>query len=313
MNKTDYTKTLLVAPLQGHTDAAWRHFHSRIYGAGLGYFTPFIRLEKDGVRDRDLRDLTSPLNEELDLTAQVIFKDSEELASLLKILHESGIRKFNLNMGCPFPLQTAKGRGSAFVANTEECAKIPAILNEYPGADFSLKMRLGQTDPEEWKGIIEYINEMPLSHLTVHPRIGKQQYSGDIDMDEFRAILETAKAPVIYNGDILSPDDIRKLFEEMPQVAGVMAARGLMARPSMFTEYIEGEDWSREERIETLLKFHRLLMKHYESTLCGEHQLLSKIKPFWEYSENEIGRKPWKAIKKASNMAKYHSAVASIE
>ncbi len=61
-----------------------------------------------------------------------------------------------------------------------------------------------------------------------------------------------------------------------------------------------------------MLKFHRDLLHHHESTLCGDSQILSKIKPFWEYAEAEIGRKPWKAIKKASNMAKYHSAVATI-
>ena len=61
-----------------------------------------------------------------------------------------------------------------------------------------------------------------------------------------------------------------------------------------------------------MLKFHRELLHHYESTLCGDAQILSKIKPFWEYAEAEIGRKPWKGIKKASNLAKYHSVVASI-
>ena len=53
-------------------------------------------------------------------------------------------------------------------------------------------------------------------------------------------------------------------------------------------------------------------MDHYRETLCGDHQILSKIKPFWEYAEAEIGRKPWKMISKASNMAKYQSAVAMI-
>ena len=42
-------------------------------------------------------------------------------------------------------------------------------------------------------------------------------------------------------------------------------------------------------------------------------QLLSKIKPFWEYAEEEIGRKAWKAIKKAGNVPKYRTALALIE
>lgn len=62
-----------------------------------------------------------------------------------------------------------------------------------------------------------------------------------------------------------------------------------------------------------MLGFHRRLLEHYSSSLCGESQIISKIKPFWEYAEDEIGRKAWKAIKKATNIAKYHSAVAMVE
>ncbi|MDE7179812.1 MAG: tRNA-dihydrouridine synthase family protein, partial [Muribaculaceae bacterium] len=73
-----------------------------------------------------------------------------------------------------------------------------------------------------------------------------------------------------------------------------------------------GEEWTRDKRLEKMLDFHRVLLRHYTETLCGESQVVSKIKPFWEYAEEEIGRKAWKAIKKASNIAKYHSAVAMI-
>jgi hypothetical protein len=62
-----------------------------------------------------------------------------------------------------------------------------------------------------------------------------------------------------------------------------------------------------------MLRFHRLLLNHYSETLCGDSQILSKIKPFWEYAEEEIGHSAWKAIKKAVNIAKYHSAVAKIK
>lgn len=304
---------LHVAPIQGHTDAAWRSFHSKVYGAGFHYYSPFIRLEKDGIRDKDIRDISSPLNESIDLSAQLIFKDAVELEKLIANLYKDGFRKFNLNMGCPFPLQTARGRGSAFIANKEEGKKIPDILNAYGDCDFSLKMRLGQSDGGEWREIMDSINRMSLSHVILHPRIGRQQYTGDINLKEFEEFLERSEKPVIFNGDITEPERISVLKETYPELAGVMVARGLLCRPSMFTEYLDNETWSREKRIETLLNFHNILLRHYTETLCGEHQILSKIKPFWEYSESEIGRKSWKSIKKATNMAKYNSAVASIE
>lgn len=301
-----------VAPVQGHTDAAWRHFHNDIYGGNLRYFTPFIRNEKGDFRKHDIKDFTSDLNENIDITPQVIFKNLDELRPLLDGLQKIGTKRIDLNTGCPFPLQTARGRGAGFIANREEYAKLPDLLKEYPGIDFSLKMRLGFNDPEEWKGVIDFINQMPLSQVTMHPRIAKQQYGGETNLEQFTEFLEQSQHPVIYNGDLRTPDDILKIYQRFPEIAGVMTARGILARPSLAAEYISGKELDRVERIEKMLQFHRQLLNHYESTLCGDSQILSKIKPFWEYAEEEIGRKPWKAIKKAVNMAKYHSAVALI-
>ncbi len=305
--------TNMVAPVQGHTDAAWRHFHKEVYGGEHLYYTPFIRLERGEFRKHDLKDFTSELNANHHVVAQVIFRNMEELRPLIEGLVAQGATEIDLNTGCPFPLQTAKGRGAGFIANVEEYGKIPALLKEFPDVKFSLKMRLGFADPDEWKGVIGAINDIPLTHVTLHPRVAKQQYGGELYLDKFAEFQKACKHPVIFNGEIKTPEDITKVRGEFPEIGGVMTARGILGRPSLLAEYESGGEWSREERVETMLKFHRMLLNYYESTLCGDSQILSKIKPFWEYAEEEIGRKAWKAIKKASNIAKYHSAVAMID
>lgn len=301
-----------IAPVQGHTDAAWRHFHKLAYPGDANYYTPFIRLEKGEFRKHDLKDFTSPLNDNHTVVPQVIFKNMEELKPLIAGLAEKGAKRIDLNTGCPFPLQTARGRGAGFIANVEEYNKIPNLLAQFPDIQFSLKMRLGFDNPQEWKQVVPALNQMPLSHITLHPRIAKQQYGGEVNMEEFREFLSQINHPVLYNGDLRTPDDIRRIETELPEIAGVMTARGILARPSLIAEYNEGRDWMPEERLERMLKFHRQLFRHYEETLCGDAQILSKIKPFWEYAEAEIGRKPWKAIKKATSLPKYTSAVAMI-
>lgn len=306
-------KRMLIAPVQGHTDSAWRHFHKDVYGGNHTYYTPFIRLERGEFRKHDLKDYTSELNVNHDIVPQVIFKNVEELVPLVKGLVAQGSRKIDLNSGCPFPLQTAKGRGAAFVGNVEEFGKLPGVEAEYPEVEFSLKMRLGMSDPEEWKEIMPVINALPLSHVTLYPRVAKQQYGGDLYMDQFAEFLKQCRHPVIFNGEIHTPSDIENIIGRYPEIGGVMCARGILGRPSLYAEYESGRDWSEDERKDKMMRFHRLLLDHYESTLCGDAQVLSKIKPFWEYAEEEIGRKAWKGIKKASNMAKYHSAIALID
>jgi hypothetical protein len=88
-----------------------------------------------------------------------------------------------------------------------------------------------------------------------------------------------------------------------------MIGRGLLARPSLAAEYAAGE-WDRVRRITALRTFHESIYSHYASTLCGDAQLLSKIKPMWEMLEDEIGHKACKAIRKATSISKYENAVS---
>ncbi len=301
------------APVQGHTDAPYRHFHALGYGAETDYYTPFIRLEHGQLRNRDIKDFSSELNDGTHIVPQIIFRDKEELTILVKRIKELGASEIDLNMGCPFPLQTGHGRGAATVANEDLAKSVIDTVKENCDIKFSVKIRLGLNDPDEWKKLLPHLNEVELTHISVHPRVAKQQYGGDLDLIRFSRILKESKNPVVYNGEIHTPQDIDRVLNDFPDVAGIMIGRGLLARPSLVKEYLSGKEWSQEERVEEMLKFHRALLDYYTSTLCGDSQIISKIKPFWEYAEEEIGRKPWKAIKKATNIAKYHSAVASID
>ena len=304
--------TFHFAPVQGHTDAAYRHFHAANYGNHTDYYTPFIRLEKGAIRPRDLKDFTSELNEGTHLVPQIIFRDKEELYSLVKLMKDNGATEIDLNMGCPFPLQTGHGRGAATVGNAEVAAAVENVVNDNDDVRFSVKMRLGFSSPEEWHTLMPFLNNVKLDHIAVHPRVARQQYGGDLNLDQFGQILKESKNPVVFNGDIRKPDDIKNIVGRFPEISGIMMGRGLLGRPSLVAEYLSGEEMAREDRLELMLRFHRQLLDHYASTLCGDSQIISKIKPFWEYSEEEIGRKPYKLIKKATNIAKYHSAVATI-
>ncbi|MDE5877350.1 MAG: tRNA-dihydrouridine synthase family protein [Muribaculaceae bacterium] len=300
------------APVQGHTDAPYRHFHAQVYGGNLTYYTPFIRLEHGQLRRRDLTDFTSDLNHNLTLIPQIIFRDEEELFTLARLLHESGARRIDLNMGCPFPLQTGHGRGAATVANDTLGVAVTRLTHDMPDINFSLKMRLGLSDPDEWHTLLPHLNNARLMHVTVHPRIAKQQYSGDLYLDRFQQLLDSCEHPVIYNGELRSPENVVQIYRQFPKISDVMIGRGLLGRPSLSAEIAEGREWTSDERHTKLLTFHRLLFTHYQQTLCGDTQILTKIQPFWEYTEDEIGRKAWKALRKANTLPKYRTALAQL-
>ena len=304
---------LFFAPVQGHTDAAYRSFHSKIYKGNLSYFTPFLRLEKNNLRPRDLKDLNSDLNKNIHLVPQIIFRDEDELKQLSDLLIKQGRDEIDLNLGCPFPLQTGHGRGAAAISNKNVALALKNLVIQNPEVKFSVKMRLGLNDPDEWQNLLPILNQIKLERIVLHPRIAKQQYGGEPDLERFKEFYKNSKNPVIYNGDITTPTDFKNVKEMFPGIHGVMIGRGLLGRPSLAIEILNQEEWAKEERIKVMLEFHNELYSYYSSVLCGNSQVISKIQPFWEYAEAEIGRKAWKAIKKASSIPKYQTAVAMIQ
>ena len=300
------------APLQGYTDDVYRRIHHELMGGIQTYYTPFLRMEGGGVRSKDMRDIRPEFNEGVPVVPQIIVKSMKEFDFLSAIVEEKGYTRVDINMGCPFPLQAKHGRGSGLLAHVdiiEEMAKAIAAKSQLK---FSVKMRLGWENVNEWRPALDILNSTPLEQITLHPRIGTQQYKGSVSMEAFEEFYKLCKHPLIYNGDVTSVDDIRKLEEMYPKLAGVMIGRGLLARPSLALEYASGVELSWEKRRSLLLDFHDRMKAHYETTANSETQVHSRLRLFWEYMEEELGRKAYKKIMKAGNLKNYLSAVREI-
>ena len=299
------------APVQGLTEPVWRHFHNKIYGDAVSvYHTPFMRVERGEVRRRDARDLRSDLNSTVTLVPQIIFRDLTEFRMLCDEIRHSGYRSVDMNMGCPYPPQVHHGRGAGLLLNTGVLKEVASVIKEeYRDLTFSVKMRLGINCPDAWHEAMAVMNTMPLHHVTVHPRTARQQYSGELFMDEFGKILLASSHPVIYNGDLTAPEHIDDVISHYPDVAGVMIGRGLFSRPSLAEEWHSGMEWDVDRQMKAFSRLHESVYRHYCDTLCGDAQILGKMKPFWEYMAPNIDRKAYKDIKKASSLRKYDDAV----
>ena len=300
------------APLQGYTDDAYRRIHHQLIGGICTYYTPFVRMEAGGVRSKDMRDIRPEFNEGVPVVPQIILKSMKEFEYLVGIVEEKGYTRIDLNLGCPFPMQAKHGRGSGLLAHTDIIADMAQSIASKKHLQFSVKMRLGWENADEWRPVLDILNETPLQQITLHPRIGTQQYKGALDMQAFEACYQACKHPLVYNGDITSVADIHRIQQAYPQLAGIMIGRGLLARPSLAIEYASGKEQTWEERRDTLLEMHSQLQAHYEPILNSEAQLHNKLRTFWEYMENELGRKPYKKIMKSGNLRNYLKAVREL-
>ena len=300
---------LYFAPLQGFTEDSYRRIHNELAGGVTAYYTPFLRLEHKGIRAKDARDVRPEFNTGVPIVPQVIAKDGEEFTFLVNYLTELGYREIDVNMGCPFPLQTRHGRGAGILQQPESVKQITEIIRQRDDLTFSIKMRLGLTDEGEGLSLLPLLNATPLKHITLHPRLGTQQYNGTADLDAFERFAEKTTHRLIYNGDLKTPADIHAIATRFPSLAGIMIGRGLLARPSLAQEVIEGMEWHRAKRIALVKKMHDHYHAHLSTIIPGEAQLLTKVRTFWEYMEEECGRKAWKKIMKAGSMRNYLNAI----
>lgn len=297
------------APLQGYTEALWRCAHSRLAGGVDNYFTPFLRVEKAGLRNRDLREIQPAVNNGATIVPQAIFSDAEELRLIADAVRASGYSRLDLNLGCPFPPQWKKGRGAGMIGRVDAMARVADFVKECVDLRFSIKMRLGVENPEEYRALIPLLNEMPLEFVTVHPRVARQQYSGELSIAEFSHLCSESSHPVIFNGDLLSVEDIDRVRDSFPAVAGVMIGRGLLARPSLAAEWRSRVVLTQEQVIALLIEIHDEIYTGYTEALCGDSQILSKVKPYWDYAQTVIDRKVWKAIHKSTTLRRYEEAL----
>lgn len=313
MTENNSRYILHFAPLQGYTEASYRNAHANVFGGIDAYYTPFVRLEKGSIRNKDLRGLAATRNNVPRLIPQLIANKAEEAEIILKRFIEEGYTEVDFNMGCPFPLLTRRGKGAGILTSPEPVNEILKLTHAYPTINFSVKMRLGLEDPEECLRLLPVFSEARLQHITLHARTGKQQYKGICDMESFAAFYQECPHPLLYNGDIQTAQEVEDLYASFPKLAGVMLGRGLLANPALAMEIQTQKTLSKEELYAKILTLHQEVWIENEKRIeGGEAQLLSKMKTFWEYLLPDAEKKLRKKILKSNRTSDYMLAVKQL-
>lgn len=300
------------APLQGFTTYAFRNAHNRTFGNIKRYYSPFVRIEHNSFRNKDLKDILPENNAGVTFTPQIIAGTPDEVQKLIDMLVSKGYSDIDINMGCPFPLITKKGKGAGILPYPDKVKAILELLDSYKDITFSLKLRSGMNEAEECMQLVDIINGSRLEYVTMHPRLGINQYKGFADRNIYREFAIKCTKPMIYNGDVKSVEDIVSLEGITDNTVGVMVGRGLLENPALAIEYNEGRQMDKDRKLGLIQQFHTLLYDEYSRTLQGESQILSHLQPIWEYLYPEMEKKQRKKITKCTKLKNYMNAVEEV-
>ena len=303
------------APLQGATDFDFRKALAESFGGIDKYFIPYLSYGKGReIKKSQLREVFPENNESLPVVPQVLFSDQAELFDLVSILIDYGYEEINLNLGCPYPMATNKGRGAAWLEKPEALNEILQQLyaKGFP-AKFSVKMRAGMTNDQDAQAIFGILNQFPLEELIFHPRTASQMYDGKANPQLFVEAISVVKHPMVYNGDISSAADFQEIQTLLPEQNSWMIGRGLVTNPALAAQ-LKGKVFEPKALRKQMREFHDQLLEGYSVRLQGDGHIVMKMSQFWAYFSHsfENPHKAMKLVKKSSSLLKYNAAVTEI-
>jgi len=203
--------------------------------------------------------------EERPLAMQLLGKDPALLVAAAERLQGLGADIVDLNMGCPMPKITGKGKGAALMKDVARTALILRALRKAVSVPLTIKIRGGWDD--------EHLNAVEVAQMaegegvdaiTVHPRTRSQRFSGKAPWTIIGEVVEAVSIPVSGNGDVRSMAEARRMMAETG-CESVMIGRGALGRPWIFDEGFEAFtiDEQYEYRFRVIRRHCELIQQHF--------------------------------------------------
>ena len=294
------------APLEGLTDSIFRRLHHKYFGGVDRYFMPFLSPTiHQTLTHKEDRELPGADSVEFAAVPQVLTKVPGDFLWAARVCADRGYDEVNLNIGCPSGTVVSKGKGSGMLRDTAALdAFLDAVFRDSP-LPVSVKTRLGLEAPEEFPAILEVLNRYPIKELTIHPRVRKQFYDGNVHLDMFDYAVKNSRNPLCYNGDILSRAQAEQIAQRFPRVEAVMIGRGLVADPGMLRGGTDPK---------VLEAFLSELTEVYTVEFGGSRNAMFRMKENWGFlhSRFEGSDKLWKALRKTTDVNEFRALSSRI-
>lgn len=236
-------RPLFLAPMEDVTDIGFRKLCKR-FGASMVY-TEFVSAE---ALVRSIKSTVSKLtisDDERPVGIQIYGRDTEAMVEAAKIVEEAHPDVIDLNFGCPVKKVAGKGAGAGMLQNIPLMLDITREVVKAVHTPVTVKTRLGWDSSHLIiTDLAEQLQDCGIQALTIHGRTRAQMYTGSADWTLIGEVKRNPRIhiPIIGNGDITSPEDAERAFNDYG-VDAVMVGRATFGRPWIFKEmrdYLDG-------------------------------------------------------------------------
>jgi len=229
----DINKPLCLAPMEDVTELPFRLICKRL-GADIVYteFTSSEGIIRDIPR---IMEKIQICEEERPVAIQIFGGRPEAMSGAAQAIEKLKPDFIDVNCGCWVKNHVARNEGAGLLRDLPLFEQIVKATVKGTKLPVTVKTRLGWDDQSiVILDVAKMIEAAGAQALTLHCRTRSQAHSGFADWSWLEKIKKTISIPVIGNGDITCPEDVKAMLET--GCDGVMIGRGAIANPWIFKQ-----------------------------------------------------------------------------
>lgn len=245
-----------LAPMAGVTDIPFRKICRKFGPPGLTY-TEMASTKAMEYESKKTEKLLEIMEDERPSAVQIFGSSPYTIAKTIEKLNENdNIDIIDINMGCPAPKLVKNGDGAGLLLDLKNVENIVKEAVKVSRKEITVKTRKGFDNKHITAvEVAKICDSFGVSQITIHGRTREEYYSGVADLDIIKKVKEAVSIPVIGNGDVVSLETAKRMFE-YTNCDGIMIARGAQGNPWIFKSILEGKEYipSNMEKLDIILE-----------------------------------------------------------
>ncbi len=261
---------VLLAPIAGHCDLAYRLVVRRCGGVGMAY-TDLLCPHGILKQNRQTQWLMATCDADRPLGMQLYGQDPDLMAEAARWAVGHGADLVDINMGCPVDKVTKTFAGSMMLCTPDHTLAVAERLVQTVDVPVTAKLRLGyHRDELTAPDLARRLIGVGVQAITIHGRTAEQRFKGQADLAGIRRVVEAVhdagkgRVPCIGNGDVKTPFDAVRMIEQTG-CDGVMIARAALGAPWIFQDTADLIQTGHMDRQPTLAQRLACVRHHFQN------------------------------------------------